>query len=356
MARGSGKRAFTLIELLVVIAIIALLIGLLLPALAEARKSGKLTACQSNLHQFATASASYTTDNTDKIWSFTVTDTSASRLQYADLRSLITPGTDDLRCAAIQATDIVRRRTGREDLQPPDLWIPHVLYNHLVLQDYIDQRLPAKMVICPEDKYRALWQTDPVNYSNFRPVPAGAPDTWRWPYSSSYETVPATYAPDRGTTITQAGDHRHYQFTGAGTANILGKRKVTQVQFPSQKVQMYDSVGRHFSKRWFAWAHAQYRAPILFFDSSVRTKVTGSRNTPAQDANDGWDPGQKFRQNWPLVYDYVPEYWEAPTIRGEFPGEGVGTAEQIIGFFRWTRAGLAGVDFDGTEVGTTGWQ
>jgi len=55
----SRQRAFTLIELLVVIAIIALLIGILLPALRSARESGKQIKCTSNHKQLTTASHAY---------------------------------------------------------------------------------------------------------------------------------------------------------------------------------------------------------------------------------------------------------------------------------------------------------
>ncbi|MCP4454370.1 MAG: type II secretion system protein, partial [Planctomycetes bacterium] len=61
------KKAFTLIELLVVIAIIAVLMGILMPALQRVREQAKRRSCAARVRQHALAIIMYADDNSNKL-------------------------------------------------------------------------------------------------------------------------------------------------------------------------------------------------------------------------------------------------------------------------------------------------
>ena len=65
MIRNQRNAGFTLIELLVVIAIIALLMGILLPALRRVKRQAQAVICQSSLKQWGLVFSLYAQDNED---------------------------------------------------------------------------------------------------------------------------------------------------------------------------------------------------------------------------------------------------------------------------------------------------
>ncbi len=329
----SRRPAFMLIEVIVLVVLVAAVSAALALTSADSRRRARLAGSIANLQQFAAGTASYAADNDERVWSYSW----RAGINYGF--GGVAP--NDNQAAANQAVDIMRRRGNRTDLQPISGWIPHILYNHLPLLDYLSLQLPAKWVVSPEDTLRLSWQADPLNAGSLPPFYAYF--SARFSYSSSYEIGPAFISPDAqvstpdGPIPTVAQDptgHRFYQVGSARTR--LGTRRMTEVAFPAEKAMLYEQVQRSYSQRQVYFMYDEARVPVMLADGSagIRSMAT---------ANLGYFPNSPLSP-LPARVNYAPELSvEPPTLNG--------AAQQfVLGRIRWTRSGLRGRDFAGPEI------
>ena len=237
------KRGFTLIELLVVIAIIALLIGILLPALGKARKAARLGICGSNLKQVGVAVNSYAADFQDKIASFSWNRGNYTT-KYNDLRN----PSDNVEASMFQLTEIIRLKTGDDTIPPLRNRAPQRRFSHVVVVDYMADTIPEQTAACPEDRELISWQKDPKNPPDIGEQGSEAYNIMT-PYRSTYQFVPASWSPDKATPRTNTvyqykQNHDLFWFPGSDFLKF-GERQIREVDFPSGKVQMFDFYDFH---------------------------------------------------------------------------------------------------------------
>ena len=351
------KNAFTLIELLVVISIIALLIGILLPALGQAQRSAKNVLSQVNQRSLNTGSANYAADNKDRIFSYSWRGGETYIMPDGKTKTT----TDDTDAAQRQNQEILWRATGRMD---GDFKIvkffgrlPHRRYSHLVLLDFLTDVQPEPTAASPFDRNLIDWQENPLDYqtgTSTVPYANGVPDGYdpdtqwaqtstrqRWPFASTYQMVPAAWNTDgiAGSATWAPIESTPHLFSpsgGGGGGDIkLGRRKITQVAHASGKVMLFEEFDRFSDKKGLYFAYPEAKPNLAFFDGSVRSELTA-------DCNAGWDPGNPGDE-WAQIYKPLDTFPE--------PKGGLNDPTKYCQRFRWTRHGLQGIDFGGRDIG-----
>ena len=340
--RGHRGGGFARVEAAAIGFVVVVGVALMLAVSPSGRRAAMVNRDLANLRQIGAWTFAYGNDYEDVHPSFS----SAPNTQWPKLL----PTGDPLRDAAKQAIDIIRRRTGRENFPLPTSWIPHILYTHLVLADYLDRALPDSIFVSSGDVHRMNWLDDPINkhdqgfWQPFQNPQGGSgpvpPSGKRWPYSSSYRTPPALF--DEGQSrwgdprpvLSQGGGHGSYTVPGG---IVLGGQNMSNIAFPAQKVLLHDYGSWYTSRRPQYFAVSSSAATTLMCDGRATMRRTA-------EANQGWWPVRPSGAT-PSRFPYVPRSWEPPTTNGKI-------REIVFGHYRWTRGGIMGRDFDGPEIDT----
>ncbi|MEM1164675.1 MAG: prepilin-type N-terminal cleavage/methylation domain-containing protein [Planctomycetota bacterium] len=348
---GCRCHAFTLIELLVVVAVIALLIGLLVPALAAARNSAGDVRCLSNLRQIGIGANSYAVDENGLIHGLSWTLAS-----HESIPGVAEP-TTDLEAAVLQVVELVRTHSPNPDWELSTLsgFFPYLRYSHLTLASYFETSMPSPEFVCPLD--RPLVQASSDIFEEFDPVEVGAEvssssDTQqslreRFAFASSYHlsvsAVDSAQNVDISSTERRVHRSRWVQNstapngidgpTSASSRASLGAPRIEKVRAPGQKVLKFHQLSYHGGNRngeyFFLPGIPQ---PMLVFDGSARSF------TP-EDLNRGWNPSQ-------------PQSANPSTVNLMRNDRDTNDDNRYPGYIKWTRGGLRGIDFAGREIST----
>lgn len=343
------RRGFTLIECAAAVLVGGTLLAVLQPVVDGARRGARAQTSADNLRFWGAASATYVSDYGGLLpaysWKPGETHVIAGWLNLPEGAPFTLHPTNGGFALGYQETDLLRRHTGRaigaRKIRTLQNLFPNRRRTHLVMADHMGLSVTSPRAADPQDRFTLVAQRDPIRYEDHGPYPTSGeqqfdgngpsdPVVQRWPYSSSYRVVPASYSQDQrvGSNTTIGPVSGTVNLFSAGNSPY-GGRRAEEIAFASQKVWMFEWHDRHSSDAGLWYAYPQARAHKVMFDGSVNDRATG-------DAGEGFDPNdpanpEPFRHHYtPLSTDPAP----------------VGDPDQAYAVsYRWTRGGLAGIDY-----------
>lgn len=324
-----NRRAFAMYEVLAMLAVCVIIMALLAVFLSDARRRAAQTADLDRLHWLGASTFAYTSDNFDRLWTF-----SWRAGQSSSGHSELNGAETDIQAAANEAVDIIRRNSPVSGIQPARGWLPHLNYSHVVLADHLGMDLPDERFVSVRDRARIAWSRNPVDW---RSTDTELPNDqgMRWPFSSSFEMPVAMFSfTTSGTQAIRQGT-RHDQWIVPNRATP-GRQSVSAVRFPEDKALVFDTYARHTGPGQLFYAYEDAQVPVLTVAGHAFLSAT-------REANPGWDPLSTVYGS--TFFRYAPSRWEPGTISGA-------SSDAVRGYYRYTSMGVLGRDFGGPEVRT----
>ncbi len=336
------RAAFTLIELLVVVSIIALLIGILLPTLGEARRQAGIVSCVATIRSNSQGMAAYTSDNQDRLPSSppgtgnnsggpNTGEAGRPAINFANRLDGGLNGwkfTPAERSAGVQywtdANATIATRVGIEAF-----WF--IAFGNYMTETRGDAMLQEPFISPTDRPTRSVWnayRTVPIADRVADPDQPGkyleVPTYWY--------ILPALYRKE----IFSLDGPLNPQSSGGGSVESPQQarafHRANTIQFTSNKVAFYQFVTTHdrgVRTFWNVTGVNNGKGPsisITMFDGSAK-------NVKVADENQVIQPRDDLNQDAGPTSVPLPAPWHSPSFNGPGPT-----------YFRFTFGGLAGRD------------
>ena len=244
-------KGFTLVELLVVVGVIAILVGLLLPALSKAKQAARFAVSMSNVRQITVAAITYSNDQDDGMWPVIPAQRDGSVVSI-DSWSFGGKSAD---------RSYWEQFSGGYHVQPPyQRPLNQYLYPDIPLRDPPGGRLELRIYQCPADtvSYQRHWPGYTPTISSYDDVGTSYHMNLRWWFAAKIENRTARVHRDNGQLWDYTSKWFRYSFNKAPARFVWLYDQVMDVVAIAGEERPGFHGGVNMSVTAFMDGHAQY--------------------------------------------------------------------------------------------------